>query len=215
MPNSEFHGPIDYIPYGFGTYITNFGNQNTTGIIQAGDIITHIDNHTIDFSGNIPISIYHGMWVPFWYLLYHKIPGETIGLNIIRSSNAIRHEILVRNIPKQIKLKYMIIGNYIIAPLTYKILDAHNRNSIIALNFIEQNRGRVAIIDAIDIRPEKYQIIIEFNGIRVLDIYHLNYMYQYNTSRIITLTLLNQTQISLNYMDSIRDASEIQNMISD
>ncbi len=210
----EFHKSIIYEPHDLGVRITHYDSKN--GPIYPGDIITYINKYRILHDGTVCLSIYPNTYVPFWFIMYHQLSGAIIRLGIIRNNNLIRYNKFIRYTLISPKINFMCIGPYILQTLKRNILFTHEQMSVLLQKFINHYQNCVlitAIIGAAKYNHE-FQIVVAFNDVDIININHLNYLYLNNTSRIITLTLLDKTKIVLDYKDSIYDAHDIYSEIT-
>ncbi len=177
--------------------------------IQVGDIITHINSLAIHKNGNIDMYICDDIPVPFWFALYHQIPGNILSVKLVRNSAIHTYTKFVKHIIPPPKIRYLCIGPYVMQPLKKSILSKFDRASEMLLNFVTYYHKRIMITLVIGPNQQhKFQIVTSFNNVDVQNIDHLNYLYLNNHSRIITLKLLNG-HITLDYTDSLRDAHDI------
>lgn len=108
--------------------------SSSSSALKAGDILTAIDGHSVDSSGNVSIS---GERVDMNEIVERKFAGDTVELDIIRDGKKVTTKVELKKFPParmfsiqyEKKPRFTIQGGLVFQPLNINLYSAHKLNS--------------------------------------------------------------------------------------
>lgn len=108
--------------------------SSASSVLKEGDILTAIDGHAVDSSGNVSIA---GERVDMVEIVERKFAGDTVKVDFIRDGKKLSSEIELKNFPPANilaiqygkKPRYTIQGGLVFQPLDINLYSAHKLQS--------------------------------------------------------------------------------------
>lgn len=109
-------------------------DSSASSTLKEGDILTAIDGHAVDSSGNVSIS---GERVNMAEIVERKFAGDSVSVDYIRDAKKMSSEITLKNFPPanmravqyEKKPRYTIQGGLVFQPLDINLYSAHKLSS--------------------------------------------------------------------------------------